>query len=74
MLAREKGTYDPTSTLLARDVSLNSMKEEGKMLEYLSVHLKSPKEQKLARGITVELFETGSEICPVVAYKKWSTC
>ena len=40
-------------------------------MEMLTVHLKSPKEQKLAKGITVELFETGSFICPVKAYKKW---
>ena len=63
--------FDPISTLLAKDVTLHSLVEGGKPIEYLAVHIKSLKEQKLSTGITVELFETGSEICPVSAFKKW---
>ena len=68
VLARDRSTFDPMSTLLVRDVTLNSTEEGGKKLEYLSVHLKSPKEQKLSNGVRVEIFETGSFICPVGAY------
>ena len=65
VLARDQTTFDPLSTLLVRDVVLGSTEEGGKKLEFLSVHLKSPKEQKLSKGVKVELFETDSFICPV---------
>ena len=36
------------------------------------IHLKAPKEQKLSKGVTVELFPTpGTEFCPIKAYSKW---
>ena len=70
-MSREPRMYDLTSTLLAKDVSMHTMKEEGRMVKYLRVHIKSPKEQRLSNGITVELFETGSEVCPVTAFLKW---
>ena len=50
---------------------MHTMKENGRIVKYLKVHLKSPKEQKLSAGVTVELFETSSEICPVMAFEKW---
>ena len=53
------------STLLVKDVSLHSTEEDGLKTEFLSVHLKSPKEQKLAKGVKVEVFATGTFICPV---------
>ena len=65
VLARDQDTYDPLSTLLVNDVTLHKTKEEGKELEFLSVHLKSAKEQKLSKGVRVELFATDSFICPV---------
>ena len=71
ILARDKNTFDPTSTLLARYVELKTKREGGQDTEYLTVHLKSPKEQKLAKGVTVELFPTENFTCPIKAYKKW---
>ena len=60
-----------TSTLLAKNVTMHNMEENSRMVKYLRVHIESPKEQKLSKGITVELFETGSEVCPISAYQKW---
>ena len=71
LLSRESGKFDPSQTLLGRDVSLMEMEPEGEM-EIIVVHIKSPKEQKLAKGIKVEVFPCpGTGFCPVSAYKKW---
>ena len=43
----------------------------GVVEEILMVHLKSPKEDRLGSGVTVELFSTGTSTCPVNAWKKW---
>ena len=62
VLARDQSTYDPMATLLVRDVVVQNMKEDGKTIEFLTVHLKAPKEQKLSTGVKVELFATDSFI------------
>ena len=65
MLARDQTTYDPTATLLVKDVELHKREDDMKEIEFLSVHLKAPKEEKLNKGVKVELFATDSFICPV---------
>ena len=35
------------------------------------VHLKSPKEEAIRKGVNVELFSTDTLTCPVSAWKKW---
>ena len=47
------------------------MVDKGRQVKLLRIHLKNPKEQKLAQGVTIELFETGTFLCPVQAYLKW---
>ena len=71
IVARETTTFDPTVCLLGKDLKLITMQEEGKAVRILQVHLKSPKEEKLAKGVTVEVFETGCTICPVKAFIQW---
>jgi hypothetical protein len=55
-------------------MKLDSMKENGKSVRLLRIHLRNPKEQKLAQGVTVELFQTGNFLCPVAAFLKWRNC
>ena len=69
--ARDRDTFDPTTCLLASDIKVDSMMDQGKQVKLLRIHLKNPKEQKLAQGVTIELFETGTFLCPVEAYHKW---
>ena len=71
LLSREEQSYDPTSTLLGKDVRLVKTKIDGNLEELLIVHLKSPKEDSLKMGVNVELFATGTITCPVEAWKKW---
>ena len=69
LLSREAQRYDPTSTLLTKDVTCKILPEQGASV--LQVFLKSPKERRLKLGIQVDLFSTGSYICPVEAYLKY---
>ena len=71
LLSRDECSYDPTTTLLGKDVRLVQTKVEGKTEEILIIHLKNPKEDKLLKGVNVELFATGTFSCPVEAWKKW---
>ena len=72
--SREKNTFDPTACLLWSDIKLEKMTQHDSTTRVLKIHLRNPKEQKLAQGVTVELFETGNFLCPVNAYLKWKTC
>ena len=71
LLSRCSSSFDPTSTLLGCDVRLHKVKVEGDLEEVLVVHLKCPKEDRLRKGVMVELFSTGTFSCPVSAWKKW---
>ena len=71
ILARDQMSFDPTTCLLGVDLVVDSMEDNGEQVGFIKVHLKSPKEQRLAKGITMELFETGTWVCPVAAYQKW---
>ena len=73
LLSRETRSYDPTSTLLKRDVTLARCEDKESRLEteVLQVYLKSPKEARLSDGVVVDLFSTSSFFCPVVAYRKY---
>ena len=67
-------TFDPTSTLLSRDVSLTTAEVAGVQYEVVKVFLRHPKEQRLSSGVTIDLFEIKGEanwLCPVKAYRKW---
>ena len=72
LLSREMDTFDETQTLLGRDIEKMMVEIDGESVDMLVVHIKSPKEQKLSRGIKVEIFSCpGTVFCPVSAYRKW---
>ena len=71
ILARDQMSFDSTTCLLGVDLTVDKMDDNGDDIGIIKVHLKSPKEQRLKKGITLELFETGTRICPVAAYRKW---
>jgi hypothetical protein len=71
LLSRQGSEYDPSCTLMGCDVSLHTTEIEGVKETYLIVNLKNPKEDKLKKGVRVELFRTGSLTCPVDAYTKY---
>lgn len=71
LLAKEGLMFDPSSTLLGKDIKVEAWADKGEKIKVLKVWLKSPKEQKKGQGIMVEVFETKSEFCPVAAFEKW---
>ena len=70
LLSREAQRFDPSSTLLTKDVTCKVLPGQ-KGASVLQVFLKCPKERRLKLGIQVDLFSTGSYICPVEAYLKY---
>ena len=72
LLSKDSETYDQTQTLLGSDVREIKTEIEGKKMNILVVYLKSPKEQKLAKGVNVEIFPYSLKMfCPILAYTKW---
>ena len=71
LLSREGAFFDPTCTLMGSGVKLVVKEVAGVREEILMVHLKSLKEDRLGKGVTVELFSTGTSSCPVDAWRKW---
>ena len=71
LLSRESKTFDPTTTLLWKDVKIDSVNWNGKCVGVISVFLKSPKTDRIGAGQRIEVFETGNFMCPYKAFKKY---
>ena len=71
LLSRDPHKFDPSSTLLAKDVSSEVVKDGSKWEKVIKVYLKSPKERRLKMGVAVDVFPTASYLCPVAAYGKY---
>ncbi len=72
LLCREERRFDPQFSLLNRDIKIVRDQAEGK--EVILLWLKWPKEDKAGQGVEVEIFESGNEVCPVKALRKWWLC
>ena len=75
ILSREKTTFDPTSTLLLKDVTKAKVKVNGENINCLKVLLKHPKEERLSAGVIIDIFEAKGEgdwMCPVKAWDNWT--
>ena len=70
---KKKTEYDPSTTLLRKDIRLKTIYVEGSPVEVIMMDLKSPKEAK-GSSVRVELFANGTKSCPVKAYKKLLQC
>ena len=70
LLSHFTARFDPTSTLLMRDMKIKQKNEQGKSVQVLQVLLKAPKEAK-GEGVFVDVFETSSYLCPVSAVNKY---
>ena len=66
---KKKPEYDPSTTLLRKDIRLKTVYVEGSPMEVIMMDLKSPKEAK-GSSVRVELFANGTKFCLVKAYKK----
>jgi hypothetical protein len=71
LLSKNEGSFDPKTTLLGCDLRILKVEVDGENKEVMAVHLKNCKEDRLCKGVTVELFSTGTLSCPIMALVKW---
>ena len=63
--------YCKQTTLLEEDVVQLEVRVDGVMRNLLRVKIKSPKEDRIGTGTTVEIFGNGKFLCPVKALAKY---
>jgi len=68
LLCKSTETFDPAVNLLRRDLLLTEDESPGKTIQ---IRLKFPKESKDKRATIIDVYETGTSICPVKAFIKW---
>ena len=73
LLSKEARTFDSSVTLLCKDIKIDNMQIEGKTTHVISVFVKSPKVDRIGAGQRIEVFETGSFMCPYKALMKYMT-
>ena len=61
----------PQTTLMYDDLQITDHMISGVKKSVIKLKLKSPKENRVGRGLTIEIFGNDSLICPVKALKKW---
>lgn len=68
LLCKTESIFDPAHTLLTDDVTL-STSHAGAVT--LHIRLKCPKESRNNADTIVDVYESGSDTCPIAAYKTW---
>jgi hypothetical protein len=68
LLSKTESVYDPAQTLLAQDITQSSNKDSTITLH---ISLKSPKETKNHTATVVDVYQSGSDTCPVTAFTRW---
>ena len=71
LLSRKKDSFDPQTTLLWKDVKFAKVKMEGKDVETMVIHVKSPKVDRLGVGDDIVITELGNFMCPVRAMRNY---
>ena len=68
LVSTHEATFDPDKTLLGEDIKLVKTSSGGVLI----VTVKCPKECKDGKPTVVDVFESGGNLCPVTAFRKWS--
>jgi hypothetical protein len=70
IFSRSAFVFDPACCLLRQDIVIvEDANESGKSM--VQVKVKMPKEDKKGQVLVVDVYQTGSDICPVKAVRKW---
>ena len=69
LLCKETNEFDPDYTLLRKDISL---KQPARGKESLQVKVKCDKTNRTHLAVIIDIFNTGSALCPVKAFKGYS--
>ena len=71
LLSKESKSFDPSVTLLWKDLVLDKVELQGKIIGVISVFHKSPKTDRIGAGQRIEVFETRNFMCPFKALQKY---
>ena len=67
LLCKQTSSFDPDFTLLSQDIEVHGVGDK----RTLQVKIKAPKEDKKGKAGIVDVYQTGSPVCPVQAFVKW---
>lgn len=71
VLAKTKDIFDPLVTLCKEDIELVTDTINKEQHSFIRLHLKSPKERRVGKGVKLEIYGNGTFCCPVLAWNKW---
>ena len=71
ILSRSENYFDPSFTLLRRDIKLKEIRIGDSTEKILQLKLKSPKEDRVGNEIMIDVYASHGLLCPVKAYEKW---
>ena len=71
LLSKQKNTFDVQTTLLWKDVKSKKVKMEGKDVDTIVIHVKSPKVDRVGAGDEIVIAELGNFMCPIAAMGKY---
>lgn len=67
LCSRKEGEFDGQTTLLWRDINFGKLKLDQEELRTISVHVKSPKVDKIGAGDNIQVFQLSNFMCPIKA-------
>ena len=73
LCSRKERDIDQQTTLLWRDLKWGTVKVDGKNWKSLSIHVKSPKIDRVGAGDNIEVVQLNNFMCPVAAMEKYGT-
>lgn len=71
LLSRKENSFDPSFTLLARDIKIKKIKIGKETEKILQISIKSPKEDRIGREVIIDIYSSHGLLCPVKAFEKW---
>ena len=72
ILSKAARKFDPLNCLLKKDIWVTHIRVKGVKKEVLNIKLKSDKASRAAtRGMIIEVFANGTELCPLRAYRAY---
>ena len=69
-LSRLQSEFDAQTTLLGKDIKSIMDKVDKKDRTFIRIVIKSPKEDRIGRGMCLEIFGNDTFLCPVRAMNK----
>ena len=71
VLGDNEEKYDPAHTLMTSDIELKCVRtEDGQWKRFILATIRNPKELRGLAKVEVEMFESGTELCPVKAIQR----